>query len=247
MNGRKRHSIIRFFDRLVSSRPRSAIRLFGYSDYSIISPAPARPGFTLVEMLVVIGIIAVLVGASIGGFSHMTKSAEKAKAQELVSNVATALSALFQQEGAWPKRLASNGGSDGELNQDTAYPLVSGSTKYLSLTTSGGKLAGLDRFGVVTPWATAVIKRKGTSASLTDKVSGSTTVQDHILHYALDLDGNGVVEANVGGEAVKIRASAAVWCIGKDGGDKGKPWPYTKGRKAGDIYSWSYGQTQQVD
>ena len=50
-----------------------------------------KSGCTLVEMLVVIGIIAVLVGASIGGFSAMTKTAEKAKCQELVSNVATAL------------------------------------------------------------------------------------------------------------------------------------------------------------
>ena len=198
-------------------------------------------------MLVVIGIITVLIGASIGGFSRMTKAAEKAKAQELVSNVATALTALFQQEGSWPKRLASNGGSDGTLDQKTAYALVAGTTKYLSLTTENGKLSGLDCFGVVTPWATAVIKRRGTAASLADKVTGTTTIQDHILHYALDLDGNGVVEANVGGETVKIRATAAVWCIGKAGGDKGKPWPYAKGRTAGDIYSWTYGQTQQVD
>ena len=34
-------------------------------------------------MLVVIGIIAVLVGASIGGFSAMTRTAERAKCQEL--------------------------------------------------------------------------------------------------------------------------------------------------------------------
>lgn len=44
-----------------------------------------KKGFTLVEMLVVIGIIVILLGASIGGFSKMTKSAERAKARELVS------------------------------------------------------------------------------------------------------------------------------------------------------------------
>lgn len=206
-----------------------------------------RPAFTLIEMLVVVGIIAVLVGASIGGFAKMTKSAEKAKAQELVSNVATALTALFQQEGAWPRRLARNGSSDGELNAETAYALVAGTTKYLSLTVENGKLAGLDRFGVVTPWATAAIKRKGTAASLSDRVFGSTTVKDHILHYALDLDGDGIIKgANVGGEAVDIRATAAVWCIGKSGGNKGQPWSYSKGRRADDVYSWTLGQTQQV-
>ena len=53
-----------------------------------------KKGFTLIEMLVVIGIIAVLVGASIGGFSAMTRTAERAKCQELVSNVATVLCIL---------------------------------------------------------------------------------------------------------------------------------------------------------
>ena len=127
-----------------------------------------KRGFTLVEMLVVIGIIAILIAASIGGFSHMTRTADRTKAQELVSNVATALTALYQQEGNWPKRLATNGGSDGQLDKDAAIPLALG--KYFSLTTKGSgkeiKLAGLDQFGIVTPWATAVIKRRGTSAQL---------------------------------------------------------------------------------
>ena len=207
-----------------------------------------KKGFTLVEMLVVIGIIAVLIGASLGGFSAMTKSAEKAKGQELVSNVATALTALFQQEGNWPKRLATNGQSDGQLDKDAALPLAKGG--YLSLTTTGSgkemKLAGLDRFGVVTPWAAAVIKRRGSSAAESDFV-GTATVKDHILHYALDLDGDGIIKgASVGGESVDIRATAAVWSIGKSGGDKGKPWPYSVGRRKDDLYSWTVGQTKEV-
>lgn len=206
-----------------------------------------RKGFTLLEMLVVIGIIVILVGASVGGYAKMTQSAERARAQELVSNAATALTALFQQEGVWPKRLASNGAKDGRLDKDVAYALVSGSRRYFSLTVENSQLAGLDRFGIVTPWATAVIKRKGTSAALTDKVTGTTTVEDHILHYALDLDGDGIIKgATVGGESVDVRATAIVWCIGKSGGNKGQPWPYSKGRKAGDVYSWTLGQTQQV-
>ena len=56
-----------------------------------------RAGFTLIEMLVVIGIITVLIGASLGGYTAMTRSAERAKCQELVANTATALTALFQQ------------------------------------------------------------------------------------------------------------------------------------------------------
>lgn len=211
-----------------------------------LSRRPWREGFTLIEMLVVIGIIAVLIGASIGGFAKMTRSADKAKAQELVSNVATALTALFQEEGVWPKRLlAEQAGGDGRLNANAAYGLVSGRTKYFSLSTVAGRLAGQDRFGILTPWAAAVVKREGTAASLSSKV-GALTVENHILHYAIDPTGRGVVEAKVGGETVKIRATAAVWCIGKSGGDKGQPWPYTKGLRKDDIYSWAYGQTQDV-
>ncbi len=199
-----------------------------------------RKGFTLVEMLVVLGIVAVLVAAGLGAYSGATKSAEKKRCQELVSNTATALTALFQKNGSWPKALRTNGSTDGYLDQDAALPLAKGG--YMSITMENGKLAGSDRFGIVTPWAVAFIKRHGTSASLGNKV-GQGTIQDHILHYALDLDGDGIIEgASVGGESVDIRATAAVWSCGKDG----KLEPYSRGLKKDDVYSWSYGQTQGV-
>jgi len=203
-----------------------------------------RNGFTLVEMLVVLGIIAVLIGASLGGYAKMTKTAERAKAQELVVNTATALTALFQTEGSWPRRLALNGASDGELDAVAALPLAKGGYMSLTLNTSKTALDGIDRFGIVSPWAVATIKRVGNSASLSTKVGNSaSTVKDHILHYALDLDGDGIIEnASVGGESVNIRATAAVWCCGKDG----KIEAYSTGRRLDDVYSWTYGQTQNV-
>ena len=206
-----------------------------------------RPAFTLVEILVVIGIIAVLLAASIGGFTKMTKTAERAKTQELVNNVATALTALFQQEGVWPKRLAANGKTDGRLDANTAYALVAGTTKYFSLSQGDGKLIGHDRFGILTPVAQQVVKRLGSEASLGSKV-GKLTVEDHILHYALDLDGDGkIIGASVGGENINVRATAIVWCIGKSGGNNGDPWPYTEGLRRDDVYSWTPGQTRDVN
>ena len=202
-----------------------------------------KQGFTLVEMLVVIGIIAVLVAASIGGFSSVTKAAEKTKASELVSNAATALSAIYQQTGYWPRIIASNGEHDGKLDSDVA-PSLEG---YFSMNISNGQLVGLDRFGIVTPWATAVLKRAGNGASETTFVSrakdGSHNVSDHILHYAVDIDGDGIVEANVGGQDVSIRATAVVWCAGKDGLLE----PYANRRKSDDIYSWAPGQASSVE
>lgn len=210
----------------------------------------SRKGFTLIELMVVIGIIAVLIGATVGSYSAMTKRAEKQKCQELVANVRTALTALFQEKGAWPKRLRDNAGK--QLDAKTAYALVAGSTQYLSLTkdSDAGKLVGLDRCGIVTPWATAALKQAGQKGSETTRV-GLRTVKDHILYYALDLNGDGVIK---GGEAPDIldnrsgiRATAAVWCIGKSGGNDGKPWPYSKGQRKDDVYSWTDGQTKGID
>ncbi len=202
-----------------------------------------KKGFSLVEMLVVIGIIAVLTGGVIGAYSHLTKVAEKTRCKETVQNTATALVALFQEKGAWPKRLraARTEGGAKILDENAAYPLARGG--YLSLTTDETKLSGYDKFGIVSPWATAVIKRRGSNASVSDPVPGGGTIQDHILRFEIDLDGDGIIpDVSVGGESISVRATAIVWCCGKDG----KIEAYARGLKRDDVYSWSYGQTQNV-
>jgi len=210
-----------------------------------------REGFTLVEMLVVIGIIAILAGASMAGFSKAMRSAEKAKANEAVRSAATALAAIYESEGVWPKLIRTEGKTDGRLDKDVA--LLIAKRGYMSLSTLTDKdgnitkLSGKDRFGILTPWALKTVEASGTGASLATSVGTGGKVEDHILHFAVDLDGDGIIEgANVGGESVNIRAIAAVWSVGKSGGDKGKPWKYSEGLKKDDVYSWTKGQTQAV-
>ena len=200
-------------------------------------------GFTLIEMLVVLGIIGVLIGATIGGYTGIKKAAERTRVQELVNNTATALTALYNKEGVWPRKLRTEGQTDGKLTEDVAYALASGNYMSLSYDESSKQLTGYNRLGIVTPWAEAVIKRKGTAATKGDKIQSGGTIEDHILHFALDLDGDGIIEgASVGGESINIRATAAVWCGGKDG----KIEKYSAGRKKDDVYSWAYGQTVNV-
>lgn len=185
----------------------------------------SQSAFTLIEMLVVMGIIAVLLAASLGGYSALTKSAERTKAVELVKNVETALTECFNREKCWPKRLVT-GMSAGYLDEAAALPLARGG--YLSLSTdspknprNATKLTGWDRFGVLTPWAQTFVRNGGTEVGKGSKI-GAKTVQEHILRYALDLDGDGITEITSLGDgsdegAMKVRATACVWCCGKEG------------------------------
>lgn len=220
-----------------------------------------KRGFSLIEMLVVIGIIVTLMGASVGVYSHMTKRAQQARGRELVSNVATALNVLFQKKGKWPTALMSEAnGGEGRLRARPAFCLAKANLLSLTMSEDKTSLSGLDRFGIVTPWAQAVIKRAGTSGGGTGlRVPSGGTVEDHILYYALDTTGEGIVKANVGGVALKIRANAAVWCAGMDG--VLTPYPFSssggsgakgqssasksKSRMGDDIYSWAPNQVER--
>lgn len=189
-----------------------------------------RKGFTLVEILVVLGILGLLMGAFVFAFSSAPEKANKAKCYNFVKQVETALGAAN-----WTPALYSGANAESGLDETVAYAIAS----KLEYTTKNGKLTGHGRFGVVTPWAEAVIKDRGSDCTLSTRVPGGGTIRDHRLRYALDGDEDGIVEAVVGGETVSIRATVAVWCGGADGEIK----PYTQGLKSDDVYSWTEEQT----
>ncbi len=204
-----------------------------------------KKGFTLIEMLVVIGIIAVLAGSLVMGFGHVTKTAQRAKAQETVSNAATSLSILLQANGAWPSDVLKYQGADGNgkgMVADVAKVLAKHKLMGVACKNRNGNPpdytpVGVDRCGIVDPWAVAVLKRSQ-NATVTTKVPSGGTVQDHIIYYAVDKDGDGFTEATVNGTSIKVRATAIAWCAGGDGvlGD------YTKAGRTDDVFSWRKGQ-----
>ena len=197
-----------------------------------------KSGFTLVEMLVVIGIIAVLAAASMVGYSRIIKSARKTRNVELVSNVATALTHILSKEGAWPEPLLQNG-SNGQLDKNVAKVFIHYNLLGLSYNQRTGSegnytLTGKDRCGIVDAEAEAVLKRNKKANEGTPVPSGRN-VQEHILYYAIDEDGDGFTNVMLkdSGRQLKIRATAVVYAAGPNGTEE-----YNLLGRNDDVYSW---------
>ena len=197
-----------------------------------------KSGFTLVEMLVVIGIIAVLSAAGMVGYSRIIKSARKAKTVELVSNAATALTHILNKEGTWPEELLQNGGN-GQLDKDIAKVFIRYNLLGLSYNQKSGSegnytLVGKDRCGIVDAEAEAVLKGNKRAQESTPVPSGKT-VREHILYYAIDEDGDGFTNVRMrdSGMQLKVRATAVVYSAGPNGVEE-----YDSYGRNDDVYSW---------
>lgn len=201
-----------------------------------------KRGFTLIEMLVVIGIIAVLIGVSVTGYSAMTRRAQKVRAEELVSNVATALESILQERGKWPQAIAASVGQD-EYRLGPEVAAVLASRRLMSLSFHEDKdtkkitMTGLDKYGVLDPWAMAVLKNNA-SAGLDALVPSGGKIKDHIVRFSVDVEGRGFTKVDINGETFDIRGSVAVWSCGMDG----KFGSFSQAGRTDDVYSFTPGQ-----
>lgn len=198
-----------------------------------------RKGFTLVELLVVIGILAVLLAVLVVSFGNAPMKAQIATCHERVKQTATAMEEVFNTHGFWPECMIKNNGTAKGLDEKAAYPLA----KKMGLTCDDNmkSLKGLNKFGIVTTWAEQVIKDLGDSCSESSPVASvGGTIAEHRLFYALSLDGSGKIKGvNVpstipdarDAQMVDLRAIVAVWC---------------RGPRGEFIQSWADGQTESV-
>ena len=198
--------------------------------------AKSHRAFSLIELLVSIAIIALITGLSMAAYGKFTARAQNIRCAELVHQTKTALEHICLKDDAWPPILQKEAsGGDGRLNAEAGAALAKAGVMLLTTRKDNPNiLSGNDRFGVVTPWAMDYIVHHGNSAFKSSKLPGGGTIEDHILHYAIDLDYDGITEVQHGhdGNKALVRAQACVWSYGRDG------IPNTKD----DIRSWSKGQ-----
>jgi len=190
----------------------------------------ANKGFTLVEMLVVVGIIGLLMAVMAGALGVVQTIAWQSRSQELVSNVATALTLYIQKYESWPEEILNSKG-----NVDNAVCKVLQKADLLDVTTvkttaDGDVVINQDspeRFGLFSPWGQRIIRKKPMLTASLGSLPSDGELMKHILQFRVDVDLDGKidsVDAKLGvipGNGATIRASAIVWSCGPRGKENG--------------------------
>lgn len=201
-----------------------------------VPQAGSRGGFTLTEMLVVLGIIGILSASLLGSFGYLKTTAWQSRAQSQVHLVSTALTIYLQTERSWPVALLNNTEFNAEACSVLQEAKLLDVTTWKSYASRTKNLDSPDRHGLLDPWGKAIM-RKNANASESD-------VSDHRLQYRLDKDFDGYVDGTEGApQGVRVRAAVLVWSRGPDGmDDLNSRNPKARGRYPyDDRLSWSHG------
>ena len=225
-----------------------------------------QSGFTLIEMMVVIGIIGILAAVMTGGYTYAVKSAQRAKATEAVSNARAALEILHEKwDGGWPDAVVNpktrNEQGFAVMDEFVAklfakYGLLNVDF-YKDEETGNYTLRGVDRCGIADPWAQDVLRNADKNmtgqALLTRAVPSGGTVKDHLIYFAVDKNDDGWVRQDEGAPVRGVRGKVITWCAGADGGlgdcktDKAGKRSYN-GRMVSNhdnVYSWQRAQEER--
>ena len=181
----------------------------------------------------------------------------RSKAVEAVSNARAALEVLYvRRDNTWPPAILharTHEGGFHVMDENVAKELFRNNLLNVDCKKTDSKkegleaytLRGVDRFGIVDPWAQDVLRKLKDQGTRSSAVPSGGTVEDHLIYFAVDQNGDGFVDVSEGAP-VKVRAMTITWCAGADGdlGDCSTDKQYkteVNGRTVsnGDnIYSW---------
>jgi prepilin-type N-terminal cleavage/methylation domain-containing protein len=164
---------------------------------------PSRSGFTLVELLVVILVIAVLAGLLFAAVSGAIKTAKRHEAQTTITALAAAFRAYHTEYGSWPPFTGNPNLVDGNTitvltgGVVTVGTVIANPKRIVFMEISSKKLeSGTGR--LLTPWATS------------SGVSGSTG-RDAQKYYCYVFDVNEQGSVSAGNPASTLRSGVGVW------------------------------------
>ena len=112
--------------------------------------APARvtpqPGFTLIELMVVIVVLGVLMGIAVPSYFEQVKRARRADAREALSDLATRQEQFFLDNKAYSNSIADLGRGTGSVNDYYAItiPVFTTTTYTLQAAAIGTQLKDTD-------------------------------------------------------------------------------------------------------
>ena len=194
-------------------------------------------GFTLVEMLVIIGIIGLLAGAIISSVSHVKRVAKRSKAQIAVNNAKVSLNAYLQTELEWSEKMIY------ALEIDYDVAKILSDKKLLDLVVPNEEnratSTSQDRFGFLDDWGRFQLRRNPDITSDSQTGTDGIKIKDHRLQFRLDTNYDGYVDGSEGSpQGLRFRASVIVWSRGIDGKDDfenaGVRYPLN------DLISWNH-------
>ncbi len=193
-------------------------------------PPSTADGFTLIELMVVIAIIAVLIGLSVPVYQSVQTSAKKTQAKNDLVQIVTAVNAFYTEYGRYPTSAANDAGAKVSAGTDNS-PVCN------ELRGQNGTLNTRQIVFISPPAAKDPLNpRAGVEAS-TGKFFdpfGKT------YGVAMDADYDNKIAnpytADTGAGGTDINQGAIAWSLGKDG--QGGQGSKASGPGKDDIISW---------
>jgi len=192
-------------------------------------------------MLVVIGIIGILISVLVPSYFFVQQMAWQNRAQQLVSNAATALTLYIQREQVWHDHILESLEQDRFFDWRVCKVLYEAGLLDVTMKmddADGSRDSSIDKFGLLDPWGQALLRRnKAWLNKSRDEIPPE--LKKHLLQFRVDTDFNGMITASdfkAPPFGKDVRAPAIVWSSGPNGFESSQLQRYTRKMRL----SWSF-------